>query len=873
MTVAEKTFINNNINKITSIEEILASKNWNIVHKEMIEAKKGIYFDYDDLDLSFITKSFLKKSYPNGIYEHQRKTIKKYLQGADVCIATSTSSGKTLAFQTCALDTLIKNSDAKIIAIYPTKALGSEQEEKWNKAFLESGVIFKIGKIDGSVDGKERTKIIEESSVLIMTPDVIHAWLLSTVNLEKRVFSDFIKNISLIIVDEAHAYSGVFGSNSAYLFRRLQHLNNLLGGKIRFIAASATIKNPEIHLCKLFGKSFVVIGLKYESSPKQKSKILFLDMPSKNEGLSSISDLLGEIIKQTDNRFITFVESRKKAEYMAKFVLREGVSKDLISPYRSGYEDSDRKNIQKKLTEGSLKGVISTSALEMGIDIPHLDICILLGVPASKTSLFQRIGRVGRHKEGLIIIINDGSIHSQMVFKDCAKLFDLPLVESTLYLENKKIQYINALCLARNGGEHDIIAKQVNKYEDEFFTQIHFPENFDKICIDERLGQINSECIAYKELGGDEPNRVFPLRSIDTQFKIENQSNPFNERGLGDLAMSQVMLESYPGAVYYYCTDAYRVNKIHQRDRLISVKQEKSYFTEPLFFPLNIYPNITDNNVYTLKKYNELKICESKITVKQTIYGYKEKRGSSPAEKITYPIPTYNKPTFSNNIITTGMMFFHPIFNEKKLDLNVLASLIYEAFLLLVPLEKRDVGFGFDQYRTNKNLIQKGDKFIIIFDQIYGSLRLTSKLANEDILKVIFQKALEISYENIEQFEEKISEVLRDAIRTIINELKHEPENITLTNDEIVIKKDEIKVIAESSFGIVAGCPDQEFFILRHHSVNNVLMYIGSHNKEDLVDPRKCISRYPVDKILPLEGFSKMALYNIELGFTTEIID
>lgn len=866
------------LNEKTTIEEILYSKKWNIVHKKEIAEKKGEYFNYEDLDISSITKSFLKKKYPNGIYNHQRRSIKKYVQGADVCISTSTSSGKTLAFQTCALETLVKNPTAKIIAIYPIKALAAEQENKWRNTFLEAGLSLKVGKIDGSVtDSKERIRIIKECSVVIMTPDVIHAWLLSIGNLEKRECSEFIKNLSLIIVDEAHVYSGVFGSNSAYLFRRIQHLNNLLGGKIRFIAASATIKNPEHHLFDLFGKKLVIIDSKYETSPKHKINLLFLQPTSENEGLTSVSELMSDILKNTDNKFLAFVESRKKTEYLAKFVLREeGITKDFISPYRSGYEDSDRKNIQQKLSEGSLRGVISTSALEMGIDIPHLDICILHGVPASKTSLFQRIGRVGRHKEGLIIIINDGSIHSQMVFKDCNKLFDLPLVESNLYLENKKIQYINALCLARNGGEHDIIAKKVNREEDEFFTQIVFPEAFIKLCQDERLGQTDSECLAYKELGADEPNRVFPLRSIDNQFKVENQSNPFDEKGLGDLSMSQVMLEAYPGAVYYYCTDAYRVNKINQRERSINVKQEKSYFTEALFYPLKIFPNITENNVYSLKKYNDLKICESKITVKETIYGYKEKRGSS-SEQVKYPIATYNKSTFSNNIITTGVMFFHPVLNDKKLnskDLDVISRLIYEAFLLVVPFEKKDIRCGSDKYLADKNLIQKDDKFICIFDQTYGSLKLTSKLVDEVVLKEVFTQALAISYAKIEQFEEAITESIREAIKVILKDLEHTSENITLSNDEIVIQQNEIKVIAERSVGVLAGYPDQEFFVFKHIRdwKDNVLMYIGSHNKDDLSDPRKCISRYHIDKILPIEGLSNMALYNIEFGFTTEII-
>ncbi|MBL0345500.1 helicase-related protein [Candidatus Villigracilis affinis] len=124
-----------------------------------------------------------------------------------------------------------------------------------------------------------------------------------------------------------------------------------------------------------------------------------------------------------------------------------------VLPYRAGYEETDRTRIQERLSNGKLSGIISTSALELGIDIPYLETCVLVGVPPSATSLWQRIGRIGRHSKGNVIVINTGSVYDQAVFSNPESLLKRPLAESTLYLENPYIQYIHALCLARLGGE------------------------------------------------------------------------------------------------------------------------------------------------------------------------------------------------------------------------------------------------------------------------------------------------------------------------------------------------------------------------------------------------------------------------------------
>ncbi|MBM0106497.1 DEAD/DEAH box helicase [Steroidobacter sp. S1-65] len=420
---------------------------WALTFREDTPARAPGWFDYHDLPLSAASRSTLSQ-FRDGIYQHQREGILRYLGGAHLAVTTATASGKTLIFNICALEELAKPG-ARVLAIYPLKALAAEQTMRWQTALKQAGIDAKVGRIDGGIAMSERQRILKESRVLVMTPDIIHAWLFSVI--DAPVVVNFLKNLTLVVTDEAHTYSGVFGSNAAFLFRRLLHAVRKLGGQCRFIASSATMKDPTAHLLKLTGESFETIGPELDTSPRAERRTLLVSPPKSKDLLTAVSDLLIYAAANTSHQSITFVDSRKQTEYLAAIVERrvneesedadapvfERLRDMQIYPYRSGYEEEDRERIQGRLAAGALKGVVSTSALEMGIDLPYLSLGVLYGIPSSATSLHQRIGRVGRRKPGLIIIVNNGSVISESVFRAPERIGDLPLAQSALYLHNR----------------------------------------------------------------------------------------------------------------------------------------------------------------------------------------------------------------------------------------------------------------------------------------------------------------------------------------------------------------------------------------------------------------------------------------------------
>ncbi|MBC7336733.1 MAG: DEAD/DEAH box helicase, partial [Clostridia bacterium] len=235
-----------------------------------------------------------------------------------------------------------------------------------------------------------------------------------------------------------------------------------------YVVASATVRDAAEHLRALCGRDFHVIDERYDTSGHQELSIYLVNPPSSKDLLTAVSSLLQALAAVTPARFIAFVDSRKQTELMATIVARsqhktveEGGEEPLpglehlerldVLPYRAGFEEHDRATIQDRLASGALRGVVCTSALELGLDIPHLDTGVLVGVPRSGTSLRQRIGRVGRQVPGTVVIINNGDVYSEAMFRRPTELFERPLAEGALYLENPRIQYIHAMCLARPG--------------------------------------------------------------------------------------------------------------------------------------------------------------------------------------------------------------------------------------------------------------------------------------------------------------------------------------------------------------------------------------------------------------------------------------
>lgn len=761
---------------------------WGCIHEVQRPARPARLADPSDLDLHPLARRFLDTVVPNGIYAHQHRALEFATAAQHVCLTTGTASGKSLAFQTLALHHLGRDPEARILAIYPQKSLGFEQAGRWRDALAAAGMPDVVARIDGSVlPVSSRSGLLKNARVLVVTPDIIHAWLLS--NLSDKAVRSAIRSLALVIVDEVHTYSGVFGSNSAFLFRRLRHAADLLGARPQFFCASATIRDPDRHVAALCGVECQLVGDDLDSSPRQGLSIALVEPPENEDFLAQLTALLRQVLEKSAHRFVAFVDSRKQTEHIATILNRRdsksggdkddsdqdgggegrdddgpdddddiddlaGLDDDRgVLPYRAGYEESDRARIQRRLTSGELRGVISTSALELGIDIPHLDLAILVGVPRSATSLTQRVGRVGRQRPGHALVVNSRDAFDSALFKDPERVLDRPLAESTLYLENVRIQHIHALCLARSGGEHDTLCGNADA---EFKSSVTWPDGFLSRCIAERTGQVEPELQSLSLEAGDSPHHTFPLRDVERQFDIEWKSGPTVMK-MGSLGYTQLMREAYPGAVYLHMARPYRVYSVSLTSRKVWVRRERFYPTRPAVLPTLVFPNLSGGNVHRSECRGDLTLIECQLQVREAIAGFEERRGSAkfatqyPVDGKVHPShATWKAKRFARNYFTSGVVIAHPAMSAAGVQLSKLAPLVIDAILMVIPFERQDIGAACDKFRGETSALEKDQRFLAIYDQTYGSLRLSSRVLERGLLPKVLQALVELVEEDEE---------------------------------------------------------------------------------------------------------------------------
>lgn len=529
--------------------------------------------------------------------------------------------------------------------------------------------------------------------------------------------------------------------------------------------------------------------------------------------------------------------------------------------------------IQERLTDGSLTGVVSTSALELGLDIPYLTAGILFGVPYSATSFYQRIGRIGRHAPGHIVIVSRGTVYDQQLFANPPALLSRPLAEDALYLENERLQYIHTLCLARRGGEHDqVVAAENLAGRENFASTIAWPEGFLALCEKERAGEIPAVLQVMKGEAGNDPNHVFPLRDVEMQFKVQERLMG-RGRNLGEISHSQLMREAYPGAIYYYTARPYRVVRVNTRRREVHIRHHpKKYTTSPAQLPVLVFPDLAPDRIYQAKSYGELMCVECHLQVREVLSGYAEQRGPNRIN-VAYPADVeatgvhFEQSRFSRNYLTTGVILAHPALNENRFEAELIAAALFEAFLMIVPYERRDAGFAADKFRLAHAQLnaQNGARFIAIYDQTYGSLRLTSRLTADSMLRAVIPTAIEIcglgeatevQEKTIAALEQLLAEAARDPINYAI-----QPE------EEKRPDKNLIPILLPGSKGLAMHNGNTEFEVeeIFFDAISRRLSYRGRYVDEQYANATTKII-LPVEGLIEVPGDSVVGYYDLEAG-------
>lgn len=366
--------------------------------RKVFPASEATYGSFGKLSAKLVAA--LKKSGIDKLYSHQATAVEHAMNDRDVVVVTPTASGKTLCYNLPVADAVLHDSGRRALYIFPTKALAHDQLVGLSELSDAMGVPIKTFTYDGDTPQQSRTKIREMANVVITNPDMLHAGILP----HHEKWAGFFRGLKYIVVDELHVYRGVFGSHLANLFSRLQRICDLYGSSPVFICCSATTANPGQHAQALTGRKFSVISESGAPSPEKEFIIYNPQLVENRPGSRGSADSAEvEIAKEAMARgmsAIVFSRTRTMTDLLSRNLrgelAKKGLDPSMVASYRGGYLPQKRREIERGLRNGELRCVISTNALELGIDIGSLDLVVLSGYPGSVASTWQRMGRAGR---------------------------------------------------------------------------------------------------------------------------------------------------------------------------------------------------------------------------------------------------------------------------------------------------------------------------------------------------------------------------------------------------------------------------------------------------------------------------------------------
>jgi len=549
------------------------------------------------------------------LYTHQAEAVNNARQGKNVIVATSSASGKTLCYNIAVVEAILTEQGSRALYLFPTKALAQDQLRGLRELFCPG--LFKLEDFttfDGDTPQAERPEIRKRARVILTNPDMLHIGILPN----HQAWSGLLKHLRYVVVDETHAYRGVFGSHVACILRRLRRLCNLYGSNPQFICCSATIANPGEHAERLVGLPFVVVD--NDGSPHGGKDFVFWNPPIIDEARSvrrsansEATSLFTELVSR-NIRSLTFARSRRLTELIYTYSRQRLAEANpalakRIKAYRAGYLPRERRQIEQELFAGELLGVVATTALELGIDIGDLEATVLTGYPGSIASTWQQAGRSGRGRDGsLSFLIALDSPLDQYLMRHPDSFFDKSVENTLVNPTNPYILRAHLLCAAwelpLRGDDEKFFGSALIQERAELEAQGMLRERIRKWYL--------SPAIAY-------PAQSINIRSTSGEsFALMDASTGCL---LETVEASVAFFQIHPGAIYLHQGESYLVTELDLASRTAyAVPTTVAYYTQA--------KDITDLRIVRVirdKGCGQAKVYLGEVEVTTTVVGFRKK--------------------------------------------------------------------------------------------------------------------------------------------------------------------------------------------------------------------------------------------------------
>ena len=550
-------------------EETIAG---NIVHWETVPPKEAQSVPFPGVIDDKLRDALISRGI-TSLYTHQAAAFEAALHKKHFVAVTPTASGKTLCYNLPVLQKIIANKESRALYLFPTKALAQDQKSELNEIITEMGVPINSYTYDGDTAPAIQQKVRKAGHVVITNPDMLHSAILP----HHTKWVSLFENLEYIVIDELHTYRGVFGSHVANVIRRLKRICSFYGSNPTFICTSATIANPKELAEELTGENFELI--QNNGAPASKKHIVFYNPPIVNKPLNirrsatlEVRKLASEFL-QEKIQTIVFAKSRVRVEILLTYLqdlVKNQMGKKSIQGYRGGYLPTQRREIEKGLRNGDIYGVVSTNALELGVDIGQLQVCIMTGYPGTIASAWQQAGRAGRRQgEAVIVMVASSSPLDQYVIQH-PEFFLKSSPESARINPNNLVILVDHIKCAA--------------YELPFKKG----DTFDGVELEDILDYLTEERVLH-ENGGKWHwmNDAFPAHNISLRSAsqenviiIDQTVEPAN-KVIGEMDRFSAMTLLHDEAIYLHQGIQYQVEKLDWEEKKAFVREVNvDYFTD-----------------------------------------------------------------------------------------------------------------------------------------------------------------------------------------------------------------------------------------------------------------------------------------------------
>jgi DEAD/DEAH box helicase domain-containing protein len=543
----------------------------NIVHWKTFAPRPARCADFPETLNPRLVATLIERGI-SSLYTHQAEAIREIIAGNDVVVVTPTASGKTLCYNLPVLNEVMRDPNSRALYLFPTKALSQDQLAELHGFITKLEVDIKTYTFDGDTPQTARRLIRSAGHIVISNPDMLHAGILPHHTKWIKLF----ENLKYVVIDEIHNYRGVFGSHLANVIKRFRRICRFYGSDPQFICCSATIANPDELAARIIGRPVRLID--NNGAPSGEKHFVIYNPPVINRELgirrSAIKEaarLAGAIMRHRVQT-IVFAHFRLYVEVLLTYLQRElkgdfgsGIN---VAGYRGGYLPNERRRIEQGLRSGEITGVVSTNALELGIDIGSLDVSIIVGYPGSIASLWQQAGRAGRRAGvSLTIMVANSSAINQFLCSEPRYITERTPESGIIDPDNLIIKTNHLKCASF----------ELPFDEDEYSEDISTGKILDFLAGEKILRNSNGR---YHWSSDIYPAQQVSLRSASPEnFVILNQSK--NSEVIGEVDFFSAPIFLHPEAIYLHRAEQYQVTQLDWEGRKAYVKEVKvDYYTD-----------------------------------------------------------------------------------------------------------------------------------------------------------------------------------------------------------------------------------------------------------------------------------------------------